>query len=75
MDFPYLFMPLHQANNQKRSYYNRFQFAYAITAHLSQGSQYGSVLVYDEVMGSRDYYMKWLYTCITRAMHTLYIWR
>jgi exodeoxyribonuclease-5 len=75
MDFPYLFIPLHQANNQKRSYYNRFQFAYAITAHLSQGSQYGSVLVYDEVMGSRDYYMKWLYTCITRAMHTLYIWR
>ena len=75
MDYQYLFAPLKQANNARMSYYNLFQFAYAITAHLSQGSQYGSVMVYDEQMGNRDYYRKWLYTCITRAIHTLYIFR
>lgn len=75
MDYPYLFQPLDQKDTGKRSYYNRFQFGYAITAHLSQGSQYGAVTVYDEVMGSRDYYRKWLYTCLTRARHTLYLWK
>lgn len=72
LDYEYLFQPYEEKNN-KRSYYNKFEFAYAITCHLSQGSQYGKVMIYDEVMGSKKYYRKWLYTAITRSMDALVI--
>jgi ATP-dependent exoDNAse (exonuclease V) alpha subunit len=44
-----------------------FAFGYSITGHKAQGSQWGSVLVFDEspVFG-RDRW-RWLYTAITRA--------
>lgn len=72
MDYPYLFKDLTDKETDNRfAYYNQFQFAYAISAHLSQGSQYNKVLVYDEHMGNRNYYSKWLYTSITRAVSGL----
>jgi exodeoxyribonuclease V len=46
---------------------NPFAFAYAITCHKSQGSQWGSVLVIDESRVFRQHRWKWLYTAITRA--------
>ena len=45
----------------------QFDYAYAITGHKSQGSQWKSVLVYDESYVFGDNWSRWLYTCITRA--------
>lgn len=66
IDYEFLFQPIGTKNN-RRSYYNKFEFAYAITAHLAQGSQYEKVFVYDEKIGDKQYYRKWLYTAITRS--------
>lgn len=43
-----------------------FCFAYAITAHKAQGSQWDTGLVYDESWCFRDDSQKWLYTALTR---------
>lgn len=48
-----------------------FDYAYAITCHKSQGSQFGSVLVFDESQLFREHANRWLYTAVTRAEHTL----
>lgn len=46
----------------------------AITCHKSQGSQYNSVIVFDESFGrTQDDRNKWLYTAITRAEEKLLI--
>jgi len=73
MDYEYLFQTYEEKKRGKRSYYNKFEFAYAITAHLAQGSQYDKVMIYDERIGDRDYYRKWLYTAITRAVKGLVV--
>lgn len=47
---------------------DRFDYAYAITCHKSQGSEFDNVLIYDQPIG-RDAIEKrrWLYTALTRA--------
>lgn len=52
----------------------RFEFAYAVTCHKAQGSEYDFVVVFDE---SRlfDNGSRWLYTAITRAKKKLVILR
>lgn len=50
----------------------RFDFAYAITCHKSQGSEYDSIVVFNEPVQSGDLlreesYRRWLYTAITRG--------
>ena len=43
-------------------------FAYSITCHKSQGSQWENVVVWDEAFGrDKEDRAKWLYTAITRA--------
>ena len=42
-------------------------YGYALSCHKSQGSQWGSTLVYDESFVFRDNASRWLYTAITRA--------
>lgn len=42
-------------------------FAYAITCHKSQGSQWDRVLVIDESRVFREDAARWLYTAVTRA--------
>lgn len=69
IDFEYLFQPLTQQS--KMSFYNKFQYAYAITCHLAQGSQYDDVLIYNENVGSKSYRRKWLYTAITRGVQRI----
>jgi exodeoxyribonuclease-5 len=44
-----------------------FDFAYAITAHKSQGSQWNNIVIFDESWCFREYSSRWLYTAITRA--------
>lgn len=53
---------------------DQFEFAYAITVHLSQGSQYKNVVFLNERMRfSKDDYKRLQYTAITRAMDKITI--
>lgn len=54
---------------------NLFEYGYASTVHLAQGSQCGYALLIDEPMGSDDFNNRVRYTGITRARHTLVIVR
>ena len=73
IDFKYICAPFDEKLKMSRSFYNKFEYAYAITCHLAQGSEYDSVLVYNEDIFNRTYYNKWLYTAITRSSNTLII--
>lgn len=52
-----------------------FDYAYAITVHKSQGSEYPRVILVEEYPrhGDDDYKARWLYTGITRARDELVI--
>ena len=50
---------------------NLFEYGYAITCHLSQGSQYDTVIVFVEQMGDTEFFKQWLYTAVTRASRKL----
>ena len=52
----------------------RFEFAYAVTCHKAQGSEYGFVVVVDE-SGFFENGREWLYTAVTRAKKRLVIIR
>ena len=49
------------------------RFAYAMTVHKAQGSQWPNVLVFDESYTFRDSQSKWLYTAVTRASERVII--
>lgn len=51
--------------------YEAFDFGYALTVHKSQGSQWDSVLLFDESGSFREDRARWLYTGITRAAERL----
>lgn len=53
----------------------RFEFAYAITCHKSQGSEFDFVVVFDESWVFGEERDRWLYTAITRAKDKLLIIR
>lgn len=53
----------------------RFEFAYAITCHKAQGSEFDFVIVFDESRAFGEERNKWLYTAITRAKDKLLIVR
>lgn len=48
-----------------------FDYGYALTCHKSQGSQWDSVLVFDESRCFRGKERRWLYTAVTRAAKRL----
>jgi len=50
---------------------NYFDFSYAITTHLAQGSQFDHIVVMNEVF-MKDHY-KWLYTAVTRAIKSVIV--
>jgi exodeoxyribonuclease-5 len=62
----------------KNPYFNALQikYAYCITAHKAQGGQWDAVFVdygfIPEQMDKKEY-VRWLYTCVTRAKHCLYL--
>lgn len=53
----------------------RFEFAYAVTCHKAQGSEFDSVVVFDESRAFGEDRNRWLYTAITRAKKKLLIVR
>jgi exodeoxyribonuclease-5 len=44
-----------------------FDFGYVLTVHKAQGSQWDSVILFDESFAFREHRARWLYTGITRA--------
>lgn len=51
-----------------------FDYAYAITVHKSQGSEYGKVVLFNEYLGAdREQWQRWLYTGITRSSEKLVV--
>lgn len=46
---------------------DEFTFGYAITVHKAQGSQWPSVVVFDESSVFREDADRWIYTAVTRA--------
>ncbi len=52
----------------------RFEFAYAVTCHKAQGSEYDNVVVFDESRLFEDG-ASWLYTAVTRARKKLVVIR
>lgn len=53
----------------------RFEFAYAVTCHKAQGSEFDFVIVFDESWVFGEERNRWLYTAITRAKEKLLIIR
>ena len=54
---------------------NRFEYGYCISCHKSQGSEFGSAIVFDESYAFREDANRWLYTAITRAKDKLILIR
>jgi exodeoxyribonuclease-5 len=51
-----------------------FAYAYAITCHKAQGSEWDKVLVFEESFPfDKTEHRRWLYTAITRAKEKLVI--
>lgn len=53
----------------------RFEFAYAVTCHKAQGSEFDFVVVFDESWAFGSERSRWLYTAVTRAREKLLIIR
>ncbi len=53
----------------------RFEFAYAVTCHKAQGSEFDFVIVFDESWAFGEDRSRWLYTAVTRAKEKLLIIR
>ncbi len=46
---------------------DRFDYAYTITCHKSQGSEFDKVVIYNQPVGKGIERQRWLYTAITRG--------
>ncbi|WP_412051647.1 MULTISPECIES: ATP-dependent DNA helicase [unclassified Hoeflea] len=60
---------------QTKKRYDDFDYGYALTVHKAQGSQWNSVVLFDESYAFRESRERWLYTAITRAAERLVIVR
>lgn len=67
LDYKYLKASVDDKKDYGMSEFNKFEYAYAITAHLSQGSEYDRVLFMDEWFHDAELTKKLRYTAITRA--------
>lgn len=55
-------------------YYDKMEYAYAITCHASQGSQYGKVLyMHEDFMRDPEDRKKLIYTALSRAIETVIV--
>ena len=53
---------------------DQFTFAYALTVHKAQGSEWASVVLFDKSAQFGDNKAKWLYTGITRASQSIKVY-
>lgn len=73
LDYKYFKMPWQEKKEYGFSFKEneRFEYAYAITAHLSQGSEYENVLFMDEKFHDPLTLKRLRYTAITRARESI----
>jgi exodeoxyribonuclease-5 len=69
------FALLHKLRSVSEEPICRFEFAYAVTCHKAQGSEFDFVVVFDESWAFGEEKNRWLYTAITRAKDKLLIIR
>ncbi|MGD0640021.1 MAG: TIGR02300 family protein [Roseiarcus sp.] len=50
---------------------DEFDYGYALTVHKAQGSQWDTVMLFDESRAFREHRARWLYTGLTRAARKL----
>ncbi len=50
-----------------RRHSDEFDFGYALTVHKAQGSQWDTLVLFDESYAFREHRARWLYTGLTRA--------
>lgn len=67
MDSKYITAPLERQKMMGRIKFEKFEYAYAITVHLSQGSQWPRVLFIDSFFHDAELTRRCRYTAITRA--------
>lgn len=73
MDSKYIKASLEDQKRMPRIQNEKFEYAYAITVHLSQGSEYPSVLFLDTFFQSAELTRRAEYTAITRAQEAVTI--
>lgn len=71
-DTDFLTAPFGDKGYDKYNIGNKFEYAHAITVHLSQGSQFNSVLYVDQYIRDLEYLLRLRYTAVTRAQKNLY---
>ncbi len=52
---------------------DEFDYGYALTVHKAQGSQWDSVVLFDESYAFREHRSRWLYTGLTRAAEKIVV--
>ncbi len=73
LDYKYFNTDISKRNGYGISKYNKFEYGYCITAHLSQGSEYDRVLFIDQPFYDKETTKKLRYTAITRARDSITI--
>ena len=72
MDLKYITSPYETRKEMGFTKFTKFEYAYAITTHSSQGSEYDRILYIDEAIGGgRDKIKKLKYTAISRAVNQI----
>ena len=54
---------------------DEFDYGYALTVHKAQGSQWDTIVLFDESYAFREHRTRWLYTAVTRAAEKLIVVR
>lgn len=72
-DYDFIKQPCGEKEVSEYNHGAKLEFGEALTVHLSQGSQYGSVLYYDEWVGDREYMRQLRYTAVTRAINKVWM--
>lgn len=75
LDRKYFYLPQEQKNEYGISSYNKFEYGYAITVHLAQGSEYDDVLLIAEYVHDPRTTRRLWYTGVTRAVKSITIVR
>ena len=62
------------AENNFGFFYDKMEYAYAITCHSSQGSQYGKVMyMHEDFMRDPEDRKKLIYTALSRAIESVIV--
>ena len=72
-DYDYLKEPCGRKEINMYNQGAKLEYGEAMTVHSSQGSQFNSIMYWDEFMGDREFMRKLRYTAVTRAVEKAYM--